>query len=74
MEDTIGRQCLCNSLLSVIGHPQIRADGAAEPPIVTSGDALAAIGGFLGGRTSYTAADVVAYLLSGLCETREGSI
>jgi nitronate monooxygenase len=74
IEDTIGRQCLCNSLLSVIGHPQIRADGATEPPIVTSGDALAAIGAFLGGRTSYTAADVVAYLLSGLCETREGSI
>lgn len=64
LEDTIGRQCLCNSLLSVIGHPQIRANGTVEPPIVTSGDDLATLGGFLGGRTSYTAADVVAYLLS----------
>lgn len=68
MEDTIGRQCLCNALLSVIGHPQTRANGTVEPPIVTSGDDLATIGGFLGGRTSYTAADVVAYLLSCRCE------
>ena len=64
MEDTIGRQCLCNALLSVIGHPQTRANGTVEPPVVTSGDDLATIGGFLGGRTSYTAADVVTYLLS----------
>jgi NAD(P)H-dependent flavin oxidoreductase YrpB (nitropropane dioxygenase family) len=66
MEDTIGRQCLCNALLSVIGHPQTSASGTVEPPIVTSGDDLATIGGFLDGRTSYTAADVVAYLLSGV--------
>ena len=64
MEDTIGRQCLCNALLSVIGHPQTRADGTVEPPIVTSGDDLLTIGGFLGGRSSYTAADVVTYLIS----------
>ncbi|MEK6797848.1 MAG: nitronate monooxygenase [Planctomycetota bacterium] len=64
VEDTIGCQCLCNALLSVIGHPQTRANGTVEPPIVTSGDDLAIIGGFLRGRTSYTAADVVAYLLS----------
>jgi NAD(P)H-dependent flavin oxidoreductase YrpB (nitropropane dioxygenase family) len=68
LEDTIDRQCLCNALLSVIGHPQINPNGTEEPPIVTSGDDLATIGGFLGGRTSYTAADVVAYLLSGRCE------
>jgi nitronate monooxygenase len=64
LEDTIGRQCLCNALLAVIGHPQTRADGTAEPPLVTSGDDLAAIAGFLRGRTRYTAADVTAYLLS----------
>ena len=64
IEDTIGRQCLCNALLSVIGHPQVRANGFVEPPIVTSGDELRSIGGFLDGRTSYTAADVVDYLLS----------
>lgn len=65
LEDTIGRRCLCNALLSVIGHPQTRAGGAVEPPLVTSGDDLATIGNFLRGRTSYTAADVTAYLLSG---------
>lgn len=63
LEDTVGRHCLCNELLSVIGHPQVRDEGE-EPPIVTSGDDLASIGGFLNGRTRYTAADVVAYLLS----------
>lgn len=65
MEDTAGRRCLCNALLSVIGHPQTRADGKLEPPLVTSGDDLATIARFLDGRTSYTAADVTAYLLSG---------
>ena len=64
MEDTVGRRCLCNALLSVIGHPQVRRDGALEPPLVTSGDDLVNIAGFLRGRTSYTAADVTAYLLS----------
>jgi NAD(P)H-dependent flavin oxidoreductase YrpB (nitropropane dioxygenase family) len=62
-EDGVGRACLCNGLISAVGQPQIRADGAVEPPIVTSGDDLAAIGRFLAGRTSYTAADVVSYLL-----------
>lgn len=64
VEDTLGRQCLCNALLAAIGHPQTRANGTVEPPIVTSGDDLTIIGGFLGGRTNYTAADVIAYLLS----------
>ena len=64
IEETVGRQCLCNALLSVIGHPQTRAEGFVEPPIVTSGDDLASIGEFLHGRSSYTAADVVEYLLT----------
>jgi NAD(P)H-dependent flavin oxidoreductase YrpB (nitropropane dioxygenase family) len=63
IEDTVGRRCLCNGLLSVIGHPQIREDGSVEPPILTSGDDLMTIAGFLGGRTHYSAADVIAYLL-----------
>lgn len=63
-ENTEGRQCLCNALFAVIGHPQTRADGTIEPPIVTSGDDLMSIGGFLDGRTRYTAADVIDYLLS----------
>lgn len=63
LEDTVGRRCLCNALLSAAGHPQARDGGAIEPPIVTSGDDLATIGRFLDGRTRYTAADVVSYLL-----------
>jgi nitronate monooxygenase len=65
VENTQDRHCLCNALLATIGQPQTRANGFLEPPIVTSGDDLAAIAGFLRGRTHYSAADVIAYLLSG---------
>uniref|UniRef100_A0A832MLA9 Nitronate monooxygenase n=1 Tax=Eiseniibacteriota bacterium TaxID=2212470 RepID=A0A832MLA9_UNCEI len=61
-EETVGRACLCNTLLATIGQAQRRANGAVEPPMVTSGDDLARIADFLRGRTSYTAADVIAYL------------
>jgi nitronate monooxygenase len=46
-----------------IGHPQVRADGRVEPPLLTSGDDLISIGRFLAGRTGYTADDVLDYLL-----------
>lgn len=59
--DTDGRQCLCNALMACIGMGQVR-EGYVEPPIVTSGDDAANLGRFLQGRTSYRAADVVAYL------------
>ncbi|MFO1321733.1 MAG: nitronate monooxygenase [Burkholderiales bacterium] len=63
-EDTVGRQCLCNGLTAAIGQAQVnKRDGAIEPPLVTSGDDLAKISGFLGGRSRYSAADVVNYLL-----------
>ncbi len=64
VEDTIGRRCLCNALLANIGHPQARADGRVEPPLLTSGDDLVSLATFLAGRSHYSAADVVAYLLS----------
>ena len=62
IEDTVGRRCLCNALTANIGHAQVRDGGAVEPPLLTSGDDLATISRFLGGRTTYTAADVVDYL------------
>ncbi len=65
LEDTTGRRCLCNALLANIGHPQARADGRVEPPLLTSGDDLVSLTTFLAGRSSYSAAEVVAYLLSG---------
>ncbi|MFO7768490.1 MAG: nitronate monooxygenase [bacterium] len=63
-EDTVGRKCLCNALMADIGHAQVRGEGIAERPILTSGDDLKDIGRFLDGRTRYTADDVLDYLLS----------
>lgn len=71
LEDTVGRKCLCNALLADVGHPQWRDGGSAEPPLLTSGDDLRRIGEFAQGRLSYSAADVIEYLLSGLVEKRE---
>jgi NAD(P)H-dependent flavin oxidoreductase YrpB (nitropropane dioxygenase family) len=62
-EETVGRKCLCNSLLANIGMAQIR-DGAVEPRFLTSGDELASISDFLQGRDRYSAEDVIDYLLS----------
>ena len=63
LEDTVGRQCLCNGLTAAEGQPQIRRDGTPEPALVTSGDDLESVAGFLRGRSHYTAADVIDYLL-----------
>jgi nitronate monooxygenase len=60
--DTVGRRCLCNALMADIDLPQPREDGTVELPIITSGDDLMRLGEFLDGRTSYGAADVLAYL------------
>lgn len=62
--DTVGRRCLCNGLAANIGQPQRRDEGD-EKPLVTSGDDLVSLDGFLGGRDRYLATDVIAYLLSG---------
>ena len=65
IEDTVGRKCLCNALMSNIGHAQIRKDGAVEPPLVTVGDDLNTVAQFLApGRESYSAAEVIESLLS----------
>ena len=63
VEETEGRRCLCNALLANVGLPQLRANGETEPALITSGDDLETISTFLAGRTSYTAADVIGYLL-----------
>jgi len=36
-EDTVGRQCICNGLVTAVGMGQTRKDGYAEFPIVTLG-------------------------------------
>ena len=47
-----------------IGLGQVRAGGWVEPPLVTNGEDLKSISVFLAGRTRYSAADVIDYLLS----------
>lgn len=61
-EDTVGRKCLCNALTANIAQPQQRGE-SEEPPLLTSGDDLLTIASFLLGRASYTADDVLDYLM-----------
>lgn len=63
LADTVGRRCLCNSLLATIGLAQSGNGRPTEPPLLTGGDDLARLSGFLAGRTHYSAADVITYLL-----------
>jgi nitronate monooxygenase len=63
IEDTVGRACLCNGLMSKAGFPQRQKGGFVEPPIVTSGDELVNIGRFIKpGATGYSAKDVIDHL------------
>lgn len=62
LEATLGRKCLCNALFATIGLGQKRLH-EDEPPIVTSGDDLAAILPLVRAHHGeFTAADVVQYL------------
>jgi nitronate monooxygenase len=62
--DTVGRKCICNSLVANAGYPQIQKGGVIEKPLLTSGDDLAEIARFIPeGQTSYTARDVINKLL-----------
>lgn len=63
LEDTEGRKCLCNGLMSNVGLAQVRDRGTIEPPLLTSGDDLLSMGPFLAGREEYTAANAIRYLL-----------
>lgn len=62
-EETVGRKCLCNALLAASGYGQVRGTGV-EPALVTGGDDIVRVARSLAGATgTWTAADVVAYLL-----------
>ena len=54
-----------DGLMANIGLAQARDEGRLETPLLTSGDDLKMIAGFLKGRTSYSAADVLEALLEG---------
>lgn len=65
IEDTVGRKCLCNALLSNIGHAQVRKNEVQEPALVTVGDDLNTVAQFLApGRQTYGVEEVVESLLS----------
>ncbi|MEI2719825.1 MAG: nitronate monooxygenase [Gemmatimonadales bacterium] len=68
--ETTGRRCLCNSLMANINIGQFREDGYQETQLLTSGDDLTAIAEFLQGRTSYSATEVVEYLLANTVAAR----
>ena len=65
VENTVGKKCLCNALMANVGHPQTRNGKYVENGMVTSGNDLTGIARFLEpGAATYTAADVVANLMS----------
>jgi nitronate monooxygenase len=66
-KETRGRKCVCNALMANIGIGQVQRNGETELPLITSGDDVAAVARFLKrGSRSYTAADVIDYLLADL--------
>ncbi|MBK8164402.1 MAG: nitronate monooxygenase [bacterium] len=63
-EETAGRKCFCNGLLSAVGLAH--GDGARpdEPALLTAGSAVSDVARFLKpGRRTYSAADVIERLL-----------
>jgi nitronate monooxygenase len=62
--ETVGRKCVCNALMASIDLGQTQKSGEPELALVTSGDDVSQIARFLKpGAETYTAADVVDYLL-----------
>lgn len=63
-DQTVGRMCLCNSLLANVGLAEPQVDGRPEPPLLTAGDDLEALRSYLPalageGDDDYAAADVL---------------
>lgn len=64
-DDLTGRKCVCNGLMANIGLGQVQKVGGLEKPLVTAGDDFTMIQKLLGdNKTSYSAVDVLNYLLS----------
>jgi NAD(P)H-dependent flavin oxidoreductase YrpB (nitropropane dioxygenase family) len=63
LSDTIGRRCLCNGLIATVGYAQPRGAEGPERPLLTSGDDLDGVRRVLGKRESYSADDVLDFLL-----------
>lgn len=65
-EDTRGRKCICNALIANVGLGQVHK--TLEKPLITSGNDVADIARLMPSLSAdgYSAADVVAHLLSGV--------
>jgi NAD(P)H-dependent flavin oxidoreductase YrpB (nitropropane dioxygenase family) len=64
LEETIGRECVCNGLVGTIGLPQVNSENISGLPLVTAGNEVANVARFVPpGRDSYTAAEVIRLLL-----------
>jgi nitronate monooxygenase len=73
VEETIGRKCLCNGLMATIGLPQYDRQGNQEIPLVTAGDDLCDLARLVPpGELSYSATDVLRYLLTPIGDTVAG--
>ena len=69
LDDTHGRKCLCNAFPADIGLGQLVGEGGSEIPLVTSGLDARNLARFVNGDTgcySYSAIDVINYLLQGV--------
>jgi NAD(P)H-dependent flavin oxidoreductase YrpB (nitropropane dioxygenase family) len=63
--ETVGRKCLCNSLLANVGLAEPQVQGPSEPPLLTAGDDLDVVRRFLPpGAHDYGVAEVLAELAS----------
>ena len=69
LEETKGRECVCNGLMATIGLAQLSRENVFDLPLVTAGNEAANVARFLQpGRNSYSAAEMVRLLL-GVPET-----
>jgi nitronate monooxygenase len=65
LTETVGRECVCNGLVSTIGLAQVSA-----LPLITAGNEIANVAGFLRpGNETYTAAEVIKCLLGKTAQT-----
>lgn len=55
-ENTRGRKCLCNALMSAAGYPLTNKSGELEKPLITMGDDFQSV---ISRPYGYTAADVI---------------
>jgi nitronate monooxygenase len=64
--ETVGRKCICNSLVANVGYAQVLPGHRMEQGMVTAGDDLYTVAEFLPeGQTHYSAVDVIASLMKG---------